>query len=744
MKKNLVSPAVFFRLTVLFLISFSCKYSYAQKSISVKYVDNDKFKIDGVLDEIMWQNAITSSNFNEYFPTDNKLAEHQTELRMLYNEEFLYIGIKAYAPGKDYKTPSFERDFSISGADVINLMFDTYSDRANAFLFGINPFGVLREGIIYGGGISGGLDLNWSAKWVGESTIHDNYFISEIRIPMSAFKFTEGVKKWKFSTMRSDTQSNTKSSWFKVPQNQDQLNLGYFGDMIFEKPLKQTKSPISVIPYITPSFSKDYVNNEDSFNFKTGFDAKIPVQNSFMLDLTINPDFSSEDVVSSQNNVTQFEIIQDETRQFFIDNGDLFNRFGLSGNALPFYSRRVGVDTDKDGNTIIVPVNAGAKFTGKVNNKLRVGVLNVQTGGDEEEEISANNNLVVAAEQRIFNKSTIGFFFVNRQATNYKETQTKTKYNRIVGTDLKFYSKDNSFDAQVFLHKSFTPGISSNAISAGTDITLEKRKYTLNFNSQYLNEGFKADLGYLKRTDVVRANPYGDFKMYPSSSAINTIILSLSHNSYWKASKNMLLTESYNTAEGTINFTNGTLLGISGTNSHIHLTKPFDPVRTSDEATPLPIGNYDTNELKASFRSDKRRDFWTEGSMKYGDFYLGSKFTSDVTFQYRYQPYFTVSLQAQYDDIQLPQPYSSGKLWYLGPTFNFTFSKNIFFNTDMQYSSQAESFLLVSRLQWRYAPLSDIFLTYTDVKTTSPIDPVQKGIFLKINYWFDINRKNKS
>ncbi|MBU2950546.1 carbohydrate binding family 9 domain-containing protein [Tamlana agarivorans] len=737
-----LTPVLVFRFLLGFLIFIASVNGYAQKSITVNYVNNDDFIIDGVLDEVMWKNAVSTSGFSEYFPTDNKQAVYQTEIMMLYNDGYLYIGVKGYAPGEDYRTPSYERDFSISGADIVNLMFDTYSDRSNAFLFGINPFGVEREGIIYGGGVAGDLDLNWNTKWVGESQMYDGYFISELKIPMSAFKFKEGITSWKFSAMRSDTQSNTKSSWARVPQNQNQLNLGYFGDLIFEKPLVKTRNPISVIPFVTPSYTNEHYKGEKSFNFKAGFDAKIPVKSSLMLDLTVLPDFSSDDVVSGQNNVTQFEIKQDETRLFFIDNGDLFNGFGES-NALAFYSRRVGVGKDTLGQDKIVPIIAGAKFTGKINNNLRIGVLDVQTEGEGEYQIGANNNLVVAAEQRVFEKSNIGAFFINRQATNNDEFLTGTSYNRVIGSDFNFYSKDNSVDGKVFLHKSFTPDISSNAISAGTILNVEKRKYSLDFTSQYVDAGFQSDLGFTKRKDIVRVNPSGAFNMYPKSDNINTIILNASYNAYWRASEDMSLSERYTYLGGEINFTSGASIGLQGTNAFEYLYSPFDPVGDKGNGDPIPVGGYTTNYLDLDFNTDRRKAFWLEGSSRYGSFYMGHKFTTDVTFQYRYQPYFYVSLQLQYDDIKLPEPYSSGQIWYLGPTLNVTFSKTLFFNTDIQYSSQSNYFLLVSRLQWRYAPLSDVFLTYTTTDTTAPFELVERGIYLKVTYWLDIKRKNK-
>ncbi|MFD1292485.1 DUF5916 domain-containing protein [Lutibacter holmesii] len=724
-------------LLTFILISFSNVYS--QKKISVKYVASNEFVIDGVLDEAMWDTAIVSSEFTEYFPTDSKLVEYQTEIRMLYNDAFLYIGIKAHSPGMDYQTPSYERDFSISGADVINLMFDTFSDRTNAFLFGINPYRVQREGLISNGGTSGNLDLSWDTKWLGESTIDEFFTTSEIRIPMSAFKYKEGVTQWKFNAMRSNTQSNTKSSWAPVPLSQNQLNLGYFGTMTFEKPLVKSKSPISIIPYITPSYSKDYLNDERSFDFKTGFDVKIPIKSSYMLDLTLNPDFSSEDVVAGQNNVTRFEIKQDETRQFFIDNGDLFNEFGLPDDALAFYSRRVGVGSNTDGNDISVPISAGIKFTGKVNKGLRIGVLDVQTSGDKDEFIPKNNNLVLAAQQKIFSKSNISFFFINREVTNPNDKYSGTRYNRVAGTDLKFFSKNNSFDAQVFFHKSFTENIESNSISTGTYLNLEKRKYTLRFTGQYIDNGFQSDLGYIRRKDIVRANPFFEYNIYPKTNALNTIILKISNNLFWMPSDDMRFVGSDLLLASTFNFTSGASVALTGAERYEYLDEPFNP--GSGDGEPLPIGGYNYRDLKVDFNTNKRNAFWLEGNIKYGSFYTGTKSTTDITFQYRVQPIFFVSLNVQYDDINLPEPYSSNNLWYIGPTLNFTFTKTLFWNTDIQYSTQTDSFFVVSRVQWRYAPLSDIYLTYSGVNTTNPHILVERGLFLKATYWLDIKRK---
>lgn len=733
-----LSSLVFKSILILFLFVSSVAVAQSKKNINVKHIDEDNLNIDGILDEVWWQTARTSSDYMEYFPSDGKLVQYQTEIKMLYTDDFLYIGITAFADGTHYKTPSYQRDFSISGADVVNLMFDTFSDRSNAFLFGMNQFGVHREGLISNGGITGNLDLSWDTKWEGEAQIYETYSIMELRIPMSAFKYREGTQQWKFNSMRANTIANTKSSWAAVPQNQDQLNLGYYGIMTFEKPLGKSKSPISIIPYITPSYNKDNNKNYEGMDLDVGMDVKVPIANSMMLDLTINPDFSSADVVAGENNVTRFELKQDETRQFFIDNGDMFNNSGLEEDALAFYSRRIGVATDTSNNTLFIPIIGGAKFTGKVNQKFRIGMLNVQTESEEDQLVPANNNLMLSAEHKVFSKSNLSAFMINRQVTSTNKPYVGTAYNRVFGSDFRHFSDNNEFDAHVFVHKSLTPGIESNAISTGTDITLEKREYTLSFIGQYVDEGFQSDLGYTRRKDIIRAEPFAEWKLYPTSNLINTLKFNTTFSSYWMPSIDMFNSDKDWLVGSEINFTNGAELGLTGAVRYVYLNHEFDPTGGDPNNVPIPIGKYYTQDLELNFQTDKRKAFWFEGNTSFGSFYNGTKFTSDVTFQYRYQPIFFVSMKVQYDDISLPTPYASAQLWYLGPTVNFTFTKKLFWNTDIQYSTQTDNMLLVSRLQWRYAPLSDIFLTYTDTYNTSPSALIERGIYLRISYWFDI------
>jgi hypothetical protein len=161
-------------LRLLFII---CVLAYlpvmAQNSITIRKA-SAPIKLDGVLDDPDWQNTDVATNFRQYFPYDSSLANAQTEIRLTYDENFIYIGAKMFNLGpRKYVTPSLRRDYRGEANDGVTVVFDTFKDRTNAFSFGVNPFGVQREGLVANGGSIGRDDftLNWDNKWYSEAKI---------------------------------------------------------------------------------------------------------------------------------------------------------------------------------------------------------------------------------------------------------------------------------------------------------------------------------------------------------------------------------------------------------------------------------------------------------------------------------------------------------------------------------------------------------------------------------------------
>ncbi|WP_435578224.1 DUF5916 domain-containing protein [Gilvibacter sp.] len=706
------------------------------KDVTVKYI-SEEITVDAVLDEPSWQTAEPATNFWQYFPTDSIQARNQTEIKFMFDDRKLYVGIKVEAIGDDYIVPSLRRDFRAGGSDNITLMFDTFNDGVNAFLFGSNPEGVLREALVSGGGTElRGFTTSWDTKWVGETKKYDGYYICEWAIPLSAFKYKEGETRWRFNSYMFDTQDNERTTWIRIPQNQFIFNLAYMGDMIFEKPLGNSKSPISIIPYINGLAGKDYDLN-DSFNeFKVGGDARFTLWNSLNLDVTINPDFSQVEVDQQVTNLSRFEVNLPERRQFFIENNDLFADFGDSRDANPFFSRRIGIASDLDGNTIQNDIIAGVRLSGKVNNDFRVGLLNMQTTADEANEISGNNNTVIALQHRVFSRSNISAIFINRVATgNEPFLEPGEEYNSVAGLDYNLANADNSWSGKFFTHSSFKRNTGNANYSAGARLQYNSRNWRVRASGVFVGEDFNSDLGFVRRKDIFKINPQIEHLLFPKKGFINRHIFSFTPVVIWRPKLDFQLADYFLISRWEAELKNTSNIQASMRNQYVYLFNEFDP--SLADGVPLPADTeYRYTSFDVEYRSDSRKSFFFNVRSTFGGFFNGSIYTQRLDLNLRLQPYLTLSAEGRYDRISLPEPYSDNELWLIGPRIDVTFNKSLFWATFIQYNSNQGNLGINSRLQWRFAPLSDLFLVYNDNYFTDDVfAPRFRTINLKLTYW---------
>ncbi len=745
---------MFKNLLGVYLAFFSLCISAQTKEVSVKYIDA-AISLDGLLDEDVWGQVAPATNFWQYFPTDTIQAKNQTEIRFLYDDRKLYVGIKIYAIGNDYVVPSLRRDFRAGGSDNITLMFDTFNDGQNAFLFGANPEGVRREALVSGGGTDlRGFTTSWDTKWVGETTKHEGYYICEWAIPLSAFKYREGETRWRFNSYQFDTQGNERNTWIQIPQNQFIFNLAYMGDMVFEKPLGNSKSPISVIPYINAIAGQDRELPEDFSDFKFGGDARFTIGNSLNLDVTINPDFSQVEVDNAITNLTRFEVGLPERRQFFIENSDLFADFGDPRAANPFFSRRIGIAQDQDGNTIQNDIIAGARLSGKLNNNFRIGLLNMQTTKDERNDIAANNNAVVAVQHRVFSRSNISAIFVNRQKTETQErlpstdidiipdeveeeaSNNQTQYNRLVGVDYNLANIDNSWNGKFWLHKSFTPDVDDNDYSAGVRLEYNRNNWRVLNSGLFVGENFNSDLGFIPRKDIFRNFTRIERLYFPKKGIINRHIFSGAAFFVWRPELNFAKGDHTFSPRWQAEFKNTSNLSVRLRSRYTLLFNSFDPSR-SDNGLELEEGtDYFYESAEIEYQSDRRKVLSYNVNTEFGEFFNGDRITIRAGANLRLQPHLAIGLNARYDKIDLPAPFSDNDIWLISPRIDVTFSKSVFWNTLVQYSSLQDNFGINSRLQWRFAPLSDLFLVYNDNYFTDNVfAPRFRSINLKLTYW---------
>ena len=723
---------------LLFLIVFSSYSQVTNKSFKVIYSEAP-INIDASLDEAVWEKAIEIKDFQQNFPSDKIKSIHPTIIKMAYNEQYLYIGIKAIHKGDKYVIPSLKRDYRAGGNDNISLLFDTFNDGSNAFLFGINPYGVRREALISGGGQNtNGFTTSWDVKWEGTAKIYDGYYIAEMAIPMSSFKFKEGEKKWRFNSYKFDMLTNEVSTWIPIPQNQLVFNLAFMGDMVFEKPLGKSKSKLAVIPYTNISAQKNFETDERKNKANIGGDVKVAVGNAMNLDITINPDFSNVEVDNLVTNLTRFEIALPERRQFFIDNSDLFSSFGGRRDANPFFSRRIGIAKDTSGTFIENRILGGVRLSGKINKDWRLGLMSIQTEKDNENEIASNNNSMFALQRKVFSRSNISMFFINRQAFgNESFLLDEDRFNRVAGIDYNLASADNEWSGKMYIHKSFDPDKTSNNISTGAFLMRNKRKYSAFFDAVYIEDDFNSDLGFIRRTDILKFAGSGSYRFYPEKSSVTTHGLELFGVTLWRPSLDYQNTDHDFNATYFVNFKDQSEINLQFSNRYVYLTDEFDP--TGTDGVPLVANTeYKFSDIGIQYQTDNSKAFFLSLNTSVGQFFNGNKFSVSSRLLYRIQPKTQLSLNLNYDHIDLPDPHSRADIWLVSPRVDISFTKSIFWTTLFQYSNRQDNLGINSRLQWRFAPLSDLYLVYTDNYFVNSFEPRSRSINLKLTYWLNI------
>ena len=703
---------------------------------------NGEIKIDGIGNESVWDIAKWASDFWMWRPTDSLLAKKQTRFKIIRDNQNLYILIELFTNGTNFTTPSLKRDFSSYGQDYLHLLFDTFSDATNAFSFVTNPLGIKADGLISGGNqdFRSSRNYSWDTKWNVETKIKDNSYTAEFRIPFNSMFYDSKNSSWRFNIYRRNTQQNEHSIWVKTPQNQQIGNLAFMGKMVFEKPLKKARNPVSVIPYISGIDYDDFTNSNKNTNASIGGDAKIPIGNALNLDLTFNPDFSQVEVDDQIVNISRFEISLPEKRQFFTQNDDLFKDFGSTRDVIPFFSRRIGVAKDRDGNTIENRIIVGGRLSGKLNSNLRIGFLNILTEADEKNEIPSNLNTVFTLRQKIFDRSNVSFFFIDRRTRDqYDFISEEERKNSVTGLEYNLASTDSKWTGRAYLHKSFTEGLNDDDMIVGMNLQRNTLRHKASMEFIHGGEDFRSDLGFFRRTGFLKLSPSYSYRIYPKNENVISYEFSQYGFLVLNSAKDYIVSDRGFWSSIRKSYLNGTSLRFSYSNRYEYLFNDFDPTR-SEGSIPLPANsNFNYSTYQISYRSDQRKRFNFDSEINYGSFYNGRKLSIENELKWRKQPIFNASMIVNYNSIKLPKPYPSKNIWLISPKLDFTFTKTLFWTTFIQYNSQGENLGVNSRFQWRFAPLSDLFLVYNDNYISSDnFSPRYRSFNLKLTYWLNI------
>jgi len=332
-----------------------------------------------------------------------------------------------------------------------------------------------------------------------------------------------------------------------------------------------------------------------------------------------------------------------------------------------------------------------------------------------------------------------------KQAINYSKDQedgydfgAQNEYNRVYGLQYNLLSKDDKWDGSIYYYNSDSPGKTSGHWAHGTSIRYNTRKIMAFWTHEYVAENFVAEMGYYPRTGYLTFGPMVMLKFYPKSNTISQHGPTFRANYYldnkWE------FTDKEASVNYSINFLNSSRIELGVENNFVRLDYDFDPTWQYKAGTkPLPAGSeYTYNQLNFSYMSNSRNDFSFSVRGSAGGFYNGNSTSVSGSIKYRIKPIFSMAMNYTYNSINLPDPYPQGSFWLVGPRIDLTFTDKLFWTNFIQYNQQADNVNINSRLQWRFAPVSDLFLVYTENFLPDGMVSKNKGLILKVSYWINI------
>jgi hypothetical protein len=717
-------PLVF--LTTLALISPEVRAGGASPDpeldhqVSALYIEAEII-IDGEMNEPQWQQVQPASDFTQQEPIIGEPASERTEVRLLYDDDNLYLGIYCFdsAGEKGLVVNDVRRDFPPFENDVFGVLLDTFDDNRNGFMLSTNPKGAKRDGQVGGDGTTSNFD--WDVSWEVKSKITEQGWQAEMAIPFKSLRFRQDQDQvWGVNFLRRIRRKNEQAHWSPIPVPFRLSRVSMAGSLNGITGVRQGRNL-----YLKPYLSTPLVRRQgDDVDFvpELGMDLKYGVTPGLTLDLTVNTDFAQVEADEQQINLTRFSLFFPEKREFFLENAPIFH-FGKAARGfqdsggreiIPFFSRRIGI-----ANGQLVPILGGARMSGSLG-KYRVGVLTLQA--DDSQAISSTNFSVARVRRDIFRNSDIGAVFINKQVDG-------GYFNRTYGVDANFKFL-TYLNISSFLLKTDTTGISGDEAAADISVGWFDRFWEIETQYLTIDDNFNPEVGFAPRRGIRKSR--GRLGLHPRPGERMPSIREFRPTlevDYITDQENLLVTRNLQTSFA-IEFQNSSTLWMGREARFERLDEPFE-IRPNQM---IPVGDYDFNEYRIYFGSDRSRLFSVELRAGTGEFWNGDRDTYQTRFLF--QPGYQFAADVSWNHASVTLPSGDFDTDLLTTRLRYSFSTRMFLNALIQYNSTLEEISSNLRFNFIYKPLSDIFLVYNE-RRSSTGEVLERALVAKFTYLFD-------
>ncbi len=673
--------------------------------------------VDGRPVEDVWQRAPVMTGFTQREPMDGQPASERTEVRVVFDEEALYVGVWAFDSQPENITYGERiRDFEVTESDAVVFVLDTYNDDQNGFVFGTTPTGIEYDGQVasegrgggrfQGGGFNsrqrfqsgsgGGFNKNWDGSWTVATTTDDRGWYAEFRIPFNTLRYGADATSWGFNVARRIRRLNEESFWTPVPREFNLHRLNYAGDLEGLRPPFQRLA--TATPYLLGSTARDYTSvAQTGFgrDGAVGGEMKFQVTQGLTLDLTYNTDFAQVEVDDQQLNLTRFRLNFPEKRPFFLENAGFFNVGG--GGADLFFSRAIGIAEGQP-----VPIKGGARLSGRTAG-LNVGLLHIETDGAEGLQ-EARSYSVARIARELPNRSRVGGLLINRGGV-------EGDFNRTYAVDGAL-GVGEALTLSAFTSRTDGPGTESNEYAWDLSTGWTSRDLEISAQMREIGEEFNPEVGFLPRRGYRYYQAFAMYKIRPSW--LREVRPHVMYNTYFsrKAGVGRNFQESgFLHVDVHWEWPSGAQIntGMNLVTEGLH--EPFG-IRGTDVS--VPEGTYRGWETNLVFNTNAAARLSLSSSVNVGSFLSGNRRGGDGSVTFRPNASFSASARVNYFDVNLPEGKFETVL--LGLNFGYFFTPRVYLQSLVQYSNQVDSWSANLRFGWLNTAGTGLFVVYNDVQ----------------------------
>jgi hypothetical protein len=658
--------------------------------------------VDGRLDEPTWSAADTLGGLRQREPLEGEPASEATVVRVLYDDENLYLGILAHDSSlDDIVARVLERDglaeFGLFGDlldvpdDMVAVVLDTYHDRRNAFLFATNPVGNQTDALIENEGQ--GINEDWDGVWDVAARRHERGWSAEIAIPFRTLRFSADERQtWGFNVARVIKRKNEEALWSSWGRDNGGLfKIARAGVLDGLEGLRRGAN-LQIEPYVLArASSADRVAPEefdDDDEIEMGGDAKWGITPNVTLDLTVNTDFAQVEADVEQINLTRFSLFFPEKREFFLENAGIFE-FGIEGFGPPplllFFSRRIGIADGRE-----VPLLGGARVTGRAG-RWSIGALDVVTGKAGEEPRSHWS--VVRVRRNVLARGQVGGI-VTHQAPVERDGSTA------FGVDFSLLPT-NEFLLTALVAGSVDPADPPEPFAADlvADYTGDFWGWRLSW--YMIGEGMRPAVGFVRRPGVHRV--FGTLRQRPRPGGLVRSV-TIRENVEVFANTDGTVEDRIFQLQIEPRLETGDQLRVVLERRSERLEEPF----ALRPELVVPAGEYGNTGWTVSGETTRERPVWLGASYAEPGFFDGRRRELVGELGWTPSPHLALSVGWSRNEIETPHGDLATDLGIV--RIGLARSTRLRWDTQLQYNGEDDELGGNLRLHWIWSPGSDFYV----------------------------------